>query len=367
MAYLVMAPLRRDNDEGTGSGWRLGYPAAPLQLFDAQAAHSGREQAGPAALPGEHPRGRRDGGRHDRRPRAAEIRAAVDAVADLGLRITYIPQDRPRGLAHCVQIAGDFLGEEDFVMYLGDNVLAGGIADLADEFRAGRPDAQLVVTKVADPAEYGIAELDPDGAVVRVVEKPREPRSDLAVIGVYFFTAAIHEATASISPSGRGEYEITDAIQWLVERGRRVQARVFSGYWKDTGRIEDVLDCNRVLLEGTRRRVDGDIDAASDLIGEVVVEAGARVVASTVIGPAILGAGTVVEGSHVGPHTSVGRGCLLTGSSIENSIVLDDVRIQQVRGIRGSLIGRAARVHSGAGHDWHLLVIGDHTTVRFVA
>ena len=298
--------------------------------------------------------------------RAEEIRSVVGDGADLGLRVTYIHQDAPRGLADCVRIAHDFLGDEDFVMYLGDNVLVGGITEFADEFRATRPDAQLIVTKVPDPSEYGVAELDADSNVLRLIEKPQEPRSDLALIGVYFFTSAIHEAVKAIGPSRRGEYEITDAIQWMVERRGRVRARVFSGYWKDTGRIEDVLDCNRALLEVVTPRLDGEIDSSSTLVGPVVVEAGARIVSSTVFGPAIIGAGTTVRDSHVGPHTSVGRSCSISDASIESSIVLDGVSIRQVRGIHDSLIGRSAEVCS-APKRGHLLIIGDHTRVEFVA
>jgi glucose-1-phosphate thymidylyltransferase len=297
-------------------------------------------------------------------PRAAEIEAAVGSGAELGLNVTYIPQDSPRGLAHCVHIAASFLGDEDFIMYLGDNVVADGIAGLAEEFRASRPAAQLIVAKVADPSSYGIAELDSDGQVLRVVEKPSEPCSDLALIGVYFFTAAVQEAVRSVGPSGRGEYEITDAIQWLIGAGHPVRARELSGYWKDTGRVEDVLDCNRVLLDSAKGRLDGDVDGASTLVGEVVVEAGAWVIASTVIGPAIVGAGTVVAASEVGPHVTVGRDCLLAGTSVKDSIILDDVHIRQVRGIRGSLIGRSAQVHNVAGGDGYRLLVGDHATVQ---
>lgn len=297
-------------------------------------------------------------------PRAVEIEAALGGGADLGLDITCIPQDAPRGLAHCVRIAAGFLGGDDFVMYLGDNVVADGIATFADEFRAGRPAAQLVVAKVADPSSYGIAELDPDGRLLRVVEKPRVPRSDLALTGVYFFTSAVHEAVRSIGPSGRGEYEITDAIQWLVDAGHHVRVRELSGYWKDTGRIEDVLDCNRVLLDATSGRLAGAIDGTSTVTGEVVVEEGARVVDSTIIGPAIIGAGTVVTASQVGPYVAVGRDCLLRDTSVDDSIILDGVRIRHVRGIRGSLIGRSAQVNTGPCGDGHRLLIGDHATVR---
>lgn len=295
-------------------------------------------------------------------PRAAEIKAAIGSGAELGVNITYIPQDAPRGLAHCVRIAASFLGDEDFVLYLGDNVVADGIAGFAEDFRAGRPAAHLVVTKVADPSSYGIVELDPDGQVLRLEEKPSEPRSDLALTGVYFFTAAIHEAVNSVVPSWRGEYEITDAIQSLVDAGLPVRAQELSGYWKDTGRVEDVLECNRVLLDSVRGGLDGDIDGASTIVGEVVVEAGARVIASTLIGPAIVGAGTVVAASQIGPHVAAGRDCLLAGTSVEDSIILDNVCIRQVRGIRDSLIGRSAQIHAAPG-DCHRLLIGNHATV----
>jgi glucose-1-phosphate thymidylyltransferase len=300
-------------------------------------------------------------------PQSAEIRATVGDGAALGLSVTYIEQDRPRGLAHCIMIADDFLGDEDFVMYLGDNVVVDGITEFADAFRVGRPDAQLLVTKVADPTEYGIAELDSDGEVLAVLEKPLQSRSDLAVVGVYFFTPAIHEAVRSIQPSQRGEYEITEAIQWLVASGARVQALALSGYWKDAGRIEDMLGCNRVLLEATAGRTAGEVDEASTLIGEVVIEAGARVVASTVIGPTIIGADTVVTRSEVGPYASIGRSCVLVDSAIEDSIVLDWATIQEVRDIRGSLVGRGAQVHSGPRSNGHRLLIGDHASVRVVA
>lgn len=299
------------------------------------------------------------------RERGAAIREAVGDGGQMGLRITYIWQDAPLGLAHCVHLAADFLGDEDFVMYLGDNILAGGIVDLADRFRAERPAAQVVVTKVPDPREYGVAEVDIDGRVVRLVEKPTEPASDLALIGVYFFTPVIHQAVRSIQPSRRGELEITDAIQWLVSNGHHVRAAEFSGYWKDTGRIDDLLECNRVLLEATERRLQGDIDDASEIIGAVAVEAGARVVRSRIVGPAVIGAGSLVVDSYIGQYTALGESCMLAGAGIEYSIVLDHVSVRDVRGIHGSLIGRSAEVCLSDGDvARHRLVIGDDTRVE---
>jgi glucose-1-phosphate thymidylyltransferase len=297
--------------------------------------------------------------------RGSEIRAAVGDGTGIGVRITYIEQDAPRGLAHCVLLAADFLGEDDFVMYLGDNVVVGGVAGFAEEFRAGRPDAKLLLAKVADPREYGVAELDPHQRVIGLQEKPLHPRSNLAVMGVYFFTPAIHEAVRAITPSARGELEITDAIRWLVDQGRRVEGSEFTGYWKDTGRVDDVLECNRVLLGQIRPRTAGFVDDSSEIEGQVVIEAGAQVIRSRVVGPVIIGAGSIIEDSYLGPHTSLGRGCRLRGAGLQYSIVLDGVSVQQVRGIFGSLIGRSADVCSAVGAGArHRLVIGDHTRVE---
>ena len=308
------------------------------------------------------------------------ISGALGDGSDLGVRITYIPQDEPLGLAHCVAIARDFLGDDDFVMYLGDNMLPDGVADVAAEFRARRPAAQVVVHKVPDPQAFGVAEVAVDGSVLRLVEKPARPRSDLALVGVYFFTPAIHEAVAAIAPSARGELEITDAIQWLVARGETVRASEYSGYWKDTGQVEDVLDCNRELLRSLTRSVAADVDEASEITGPVVVESGARVVRSRIEGPAIIGAGTPVEDSHVGPHTSVRSDCLLRDTRLDDSIVLDGASLVRVRGLYGSVIGRSAAIATvpapetalaestaNTATSRHRLVVGDHTRVEVAA
>ncbi|AVH55993.1 MULTISPECIES: glucose-1-phosphate thymidylyltransferase [Streptomyces] len=297
--------------------------------------------------------------------RGPDIEAALGDGSRHGVKLTYLLQDAPRGLAHTVAVARDFLGDDDFVMYLGDNVLPEGVAATAEAFTVRRPAAQIVVHKVPDPRQFGVAELGPDGEVVRLVEKPAEPRSDMALVGVYFFTSAIHRAVDSIRPSARGELEITDAIQWLLASGAEVRATQYDGYWKDAGNVEDVLDCNRYLLERLAPAVAGHVDAASELVGTVVVEAGARVTRSRIEGPAIIGAGAVVEDSHIGPHTSIGRGCLVSDSGLENSIALDEASVSGVRGLRSSLIGRAASVgatEQGAGR--YRLVVGDHTRVE---
>jgi glucose-1-phosphate thymidylyltransferase len=297
--------------------------------------------------------------------RAQDIAAVIGDGSRLGVRVTYIQQDIPLGLAHCVALARPMLGDDDFVMYLGDNMLPDGVSDIAREFNADRPAAQVVVYKVADPREFGVAELDARGRVERLVEKPQQPRSDLALIGVYFFTSAIHEAVAAIQPSARGELEITDAIQWLVTSGAEVKATEYGGYWKDTGRAEDVLDCNRQVLSTLRPQVEGEVDAASVLSGPVVIEPGARVIRSTVEGPVVVGAGSLIEDSHVGPDVSVGRDCVLRDTCVADSIVLDGSQVLGLPDLRGSLIGRGARVDAAAGGPaHHRLVIGDDTRIE---
>ncbi|NGO43920.1 glucose-1-phosphate thymidylyltransferase [Streptomyces ureilyticus] len=299
--------------------------------------------------------------------RGGEIAAALGDGAALGLRLTYIRQDVPRGLADCIAVSRDFLGADDFVMYLGDNVLTEGVKDIADEFRAHRPAAQLVVHPVPDPRDFGVAETDATGRVLRLVEKPRHPRSDRAVIGVYFFTPAIHEAVAAIEPSARGELEVTDAIQWLVARGHDVRARLYRGFWKDTGKVEDVLHCNRRLLDRLKPSVVGEVDGTSELLGAVVVEEGARIVRSRITGPAVIGAGSTVEDSHIGPYTAIGRDCVLGAAGVEDSIILDGARVHRVSGVHGSVVGRDATVSAEAHTGGSRLVVGDHSSVVVAA
>ncbi|MEV5568012.1 glucose-1-phosphate thymidylyltransferase [Streptomyces sp. NPDC052196] len=296
--------------------------------------------------------------------RGQEIATVLGDNAVPGVEITYIQQDEPRGLAHCIAIAQDFLGDDDFVMYLGDNMLVDGIGDIAEEFREKRPAAQIVVHKVPDPRAFGVAELDEDGRVLRLVEKPQHPRSDLAVIGVYFFTSAVHAAVAAIQPSARGELEVTDALQWLVDQGFEVVARTYAGYWKDTGKVEDILDCNRELLDRVEGSVRGEVDDASELCGSVVVEEGARVVRSRIAGPAVIGAGSLVKDSCVGPHTAVGRDCVLISAGVHDSIMLAGATVQRVGGLHGSVIGRDATVASAVIAECGRLVVGDHCVVE---
>jgi glucose-1-phosphate thymidylyltransferase len=293
------------------------------------------------------------------------IRAAVGSGAAFGLDVTYIRQASPLGLAHAVLISQDYLGQDDFVMYLGDNFIVGGITPLVEEFRAARPDAHIMLTPVADPRQFGVAELDGGGCLVSLQEKPEQPKSDLALVGVYLFTPAVHEAVAALTPSGRGELEITEAIQWLLSNGRTVTSTVIAGYWKDTGNVADMLEVNRTVLEFIEPAVHGAVDDESELIGRVVVEKGATVRASRIVGPAIVGAGTEVSGSYIGPFTSVAPGCSICDSEIEYSIVLEGASIRGVRRIEASLIGHHVEVTPAPMVPRaHRLILGDHSKVQ---
>jgi glucose-1-phosphate thymidylyltransferase len=296
---------------------------------------------------------------------APAIRSAVGDGRAFGLEVTYITQDAPLGLAHAVLTARDYLGDEDFVMYLGDNFIVGGITALVDEFSASRPDAQIMLTTVPDPRQFGVAELDDAGGVVGLVEKPSHPKSDLALVGVYLFTPAVHDAVQRLVPSGRGELEITEAIQWLIDDGRKVASTIISGYWKDTGSVADMLEVNRLVLEGMETRQRGVVDSATELIGRVVIETGATVSRSRVVGPAIIGSGTRVEGSYVGPFTSVAQDCAVIDSEIEYSIMLRGASVRGVRRIEASLIGHEVEVTPAPQMPRaHRLVLGDHSKVQ---
>jgi glucose-1-phosphate thymidylyltransferase len=274
-----------------------------------------------------------------------EIRDAAGNGQRWGVRLTYIEQDEPLGLAHAVLIAEPFLKDEPFVMYLGDNLLKSGILSLVREFEARRPNALILLTEVPNPQMFGVAELS-NGKVVRLVEKPRQPKSNLALVGVYMFDAHVFEAVHAIKPSWRNELEITDAIQYLVERGYEVQPHLVSGWWKDTGRIEDILEANGLILETIETRIEGEVDAASRVSGKVILEPGVRVRASTIRGPVIIGAGTEIVESYLGPFTAIQGKCRIVRTEIEHSIVLEGSEIIDVGSrIDQSLIGREVRIY----------------------
>jgi glucose-1-phosphate thymidylyltransferase len=276
-----------------------------------------------------------------------EIRDAAGDGEQFGVQITYIEQDAPLGLAHAVLTAEPFLGSDPFVMYLGDNLLQGGIEDLVAAFRSNQPEALILLTRVPDPQNYGVAELDAEGGVIRLVEKPAEPASDLALVGVYMFTPRIHEAARAIQPSGRGELEITDAIQWLVDSEHPVESHVVRGWWKDTGRLDDMLEANRLILETLERRVEGQL-TDSQVDGRVVIEPGAVLERSTVRGPAVIGAGARLVDAYIGPYTAIGRHCTIDSAEIEHSILLEGSSVKGLDGrMESSLLGRDVVIARG--------------------
>ena len=292
-----------------------------------------------------------------------EIRAVTGDGERFGVRITYIVQDEPAGLAHAVLTAEPYLGDAPFVMYLGDNLLQGGIDDLVRAFNETAPDALILLTPVPDPQNYGVAELD-NGVVVRLVEKPPEPRSDLALVGVYMFTATVHDAARAIKPSARGELEITDAIQHLVDTGLRVDPHIVKGWWKDTGRLDDMLAANRLVLDTISTRLDGElIDSQVD--GRVIVEAGARLERSAVRGPAIIGAGARLTDCYIGPYTAVGDGCVIVNAEVEHAILLSGCEVRNLDGrMESSLLGRNVKIGRGVRQPRaYRFMVGDNSEI----
>jgi glucose-1-phosphate thymidylyltransferase len=302
----------------------------------------------------------------------AEIEQVAGDGSRFGVRITYIAQSEPLGLAHAVLTAEPFLGASPFVMYLGDNLLQGGISDLVAAFEANAPDALILLTPVPDPQNYGVAELAParegeTGRVVRLVEKPSEPATDLALVGVYMFTAQIHDAARAIEPSARGELEITDAIQHFVDGGKRVEPHIVRGWWKDTGRLEDMLEANRLILDNLAERIDGElVDSRVD--GRVVIEAGARLQRTTVRGPAIIGAGAVLRDCYIGPYTAIGERCEIDSSEVEHSILLAGCTVAGLDGrIESSLLGRNVTVRRGEHQPRaYRFMVGDNSDISIL-
>jgi glucose-1-phosphate thymidylyltransferase len=274
----------------------------------------------------------------------SEIRECIGDGSRYGANIHYIEQDAPRGLAHAVLTAEPFLRDSPFVMYLGDNLLQHGITPLVEEYRSLDCNSEILLTRVPNPSQFGVAELD-GSKVVKLTEKPPEPKSDLALVGVYMFDERIFEAAKAIKPSKRGELEITDAIQWLLDNGYTVHPHIVKGWWKDTGKIEDMLEANRTVLDTFERDMRGTIDGDSAIEGKVVIEQGAQIIDSVVRGPSIIGAGARIEHAYVGPYTSIGNRCVVERCEIENSIVLENSSLSHVEGrIEASLIGKNVKI-----------------------
>jgi glucose-1-phosphate thymidylyltransferase len=307
-----------------------------------------------------------------------EIEAAAGDGSRFGVSITYILQDEPLGLAHAVLTAEPFLANSPFVMYLGDNLLQGGISELVAAFRASGPDALILLTPVPDPENYGVAELaaapqgevpltGAGGRVVRLIEKPAEPATDLALVGVYMFTACVHDAARAIEPSPRGELEITDAIQHLVDQGMRVEPHVVRGWWKDTGRLEDMLEANRLILDNLSERIEGElIDSQVD--GRVVVERGARLERTTVRGPAIIGADARLSDCYIGPYSAIGERCCISGAEVEHSILLSGCTVADLDGrMESSLLGRNVTIRRGDRQPRaYRFMVGDNSDISIL-
>jgi glucose-1-phosphate thymidylyltransferase len=295
-----------------------------------------------------------------------QIRAALGDGSGFGLDIVYITQDEPKGIADGVRCAEEFLAHEPFLLYLGDNLLQQGVSALVQEFETSEANASILLAPVANPSSFGVAVVE-SKRVVRLVEKPAEPPSNLALVGVYLFDANIFDAVHAIEPSWRGEFEITDAIQRMIDAGLEVSSRVVEGWWLDTGKKDDMLEANRLVLETLEPRVDGEIDDASELHGRVVVEDGAKVVRSQIRGPAIIGTGARVVDSFVGPSSAIAADCVVESSEVENSILMGGARLIGVSRVSDSILGRGAEVvRNPATPRSYRFLIGDESSVGVV-
>jgi glucose-1-phosphate thymidylyltransferase len=297
----------------------------------------------------------------------AEIEAAAGDGSQFGARITYILQDKPAGLAHAVLTAEEFIGESPFVMYLGDNLLRDGLRDLVSTFHEDEPNALILLTPVDDPSSYGVAELDGE-RIVRLIEKPKDPPSNLALVGVYLFGPTIFDAARGLEPSWRGELEITEAIQALIDDGQQVQSEVVRGWWKDTGQLADMLEANRLVLEELEARLEGEIDSESVLEGRVVLEAGATLTRSVVRGPAVIGAGATIEDAYIGPYTSIGNEVRVVRSEVEHSIILAGSVVEDLgTRMEASLLGRNVKVTRSEGVKKTVsFLVGDNSEIEII-
>ncbi len=281
------------------------------------------------------------------------------------VNFSFILQEEPMGLAHAVMVAREFLEEEPFLMYLGDNLIGQTIKGFVDEFYSSRPDALILLKEVEDPRMFGVVEINSDGSVKRLIEKPKEPPSNLALVGIYLFSPLIHEAIAEIKPSFRGELEITDAIQKLLDKGGTVRSFILKHWWLDTGKKDDLLEANRVVLdEWITRSLEGEVDKNSKVVGRVSLAKGARIERSTIRGPVVIGEGTVIKDSLIGPYTSIGKNCLIEGVTLEHSVILDGARLVNIERLEDSVIGRKAVVASSGRNAKALrLMVGDDAEV----
>lgn len=297
----------------------------------------------------------------------AEIEAAVGTGEQFGVKVTYIHQDAPLGLAHAVKIAEDFMAGEPFVMFLGDNLIKDGIKPLVDEYKKSGANSQILLAHVPNAREFGVAEVEGD-RVVRLIEKPQNPPSDLALVGVYMFDSNVFTAVKAIKPSARGELEITDAIQYLIDEGFRVESHTITGWWKDTGKLEDMLEANRIILDGLQTDIRGEVDDASKIEGRVSVGKGSKIIASCVRGPAIIGENCIIENTFVGPYTSINDRSILRDSEIEHSIILENSQVLNLNGrMADSLIGKNVKIsHDARTPKAYRMMLGDNSEVSVV-
>ncbi len=296
-----------------------------------------------------------------------ELKAALADSSRWNARFTFILQTTPLGLAHAVKTAREFLADDVFLLFLGDNLIQDGVAALVDEFEAESPEALIVLKEVADPRAFGVAEIDASGHVTRVVEKPKEPRSNLAVIGAYIFTPFVHQIIDQLQPSWRGEYEITDAIQKILESGKEIRSHVLKGWWLDTGKKEDLLEANQTLLdEYVKRSIRGDVNAGSQISGRVEIFEGSRIENSIIRGPVSIASGCRITNSYIGPYTSIGAGTVIDRSSVDYSVVLDNSRIENIDRLVDSIIGRHVEVRrQKQGKENLRLFVGDYSRLDF--
>ncbi|OHB96632.1 MAG: glucose-1-phosphate thymidylyltransferase [Planctomycetes bacterium RIFCSPLOWO2_02_FULL_50_16] len=295
-----------------------------------------------------------------------EIKRAVGSAGAWGVNIQYVLQDEPRGLAHAVKVARPFLAGSPFVMYLGDNLVGDKLNTYIEVFYKDKADAVILLKAVKDPTAFGVAEVAEDGRVLTLVEKPKEPRSNLALVGVYIFSPSIHTAIDRLRPSARGELEITDAIQELLNSGCIVKARVLEKWWLDTGKKDDILSANTVVLdEYAKLDVKGRVDKLSQVSGRVVIGKGTEVLNSKIRGPALIGENVKIHNSFIGPFSSIGNHCSIVNSAIEHCVILENVQIEDIERVEDSLIGRHAKVHkNNSDHKALRMTLGDNSVIE---
>lgn len=295
-----------------------------------------------------------------------EVQKAIGDGSKWGVKITYIPQEAPLGLAHVVKISEPFIGKDDFIFYLGDNMVVGGVKRFIHEFKKSRCNCWLTLAKVKDPERFGVPEINKRGRIVGIEEKPKKPKSNYAVAGIYIYDSNIFKACNNIKPSARGELEISDAHQWLIDHNYKIGYSEITGWWKDTGKPVDLLEANRLVLDNQEQRIDGDVDSLSNVAGKVVIEKNTKIINSVVRGPAIIGENCIIENSYIGPFTSIGDRTIVKNSEVEYSIVLRDCKIISVKiRIEGSLLGNDVEIVEANGKPHvHRFMIGDQSRVE---